>query len=271
TTTPSPGSSAATCCGRGRRSRPAPPRAEGRAPAHARGLLPTDGYPGAGSRDGQEAAGGITGCHPERSEGAVVEQKQIPRCARDDRYFLTAAFDHGPLMTAFDERPWVVCRDREPGADPPGWEKHHEKAPLARGFRFTPAVRRLLLDDGLLRHGLLRRRLGHGPGRGLLRHRGRGRARGLLGHLRTGVAVAGVVALALGGLAVALAHLVLLDSGLLECRSRRARGAEFYHAQGLLLSPEPSGAKPPESGGVPKGRGVEARSGARNARSGFWD
>src|SRR3546814_8998915 len=65
------------------------------------------------------------------------------------------------------------------------------------------------------------------------------RAGRLGGHVRTGVAVAGVVALALGGLAVALAHLVLLDSCLSECRSRRARGHGFYHARRRCLRPEP--------------------------------
>src|SRR3546814_5611355 len=90
-------------------------------------------------------------------------------------------------------------------------------------------------------------------------------------HVRTGVAVAGVVALALGGLAVALAHLVLLDSCLSECRSRRARGPGFYHARWCALALNLSGEKPPESGGAPKGRGVEDRSGARTTRSGNWD
>src|SRR5690606_22624047 len=50
-------------------------------------------FPAEGTRDpgGQEIAGGVTVCHPERSEGsAFLLPRQIPRCARDD----------GPLMTA---------------------------------------------------------------------------------------------------------------------------------------------------------------------------
>src|SRR5690606_19496893 len=61
----------------------------------------------------------------------------------------------------------------------------------------------LLLGDGLLGNHLAGRALA-----GLLRHRRGAGAGGGLRHLATGIAVAGVVALALGRLAVALAHRV---------------------------------------------------------------
>src|SRR5690606_7910072 len=87
----------------------------------------------------------------------------------------------------------------EPGA---------RKRPAQGGPFFIVGAGGLLLDDGLLRHDLLRR-LDHAlPAGGGSRGR-----RGLTGGGRpagTALAVAGVVALALEGLAVALAHRMLL-------------------------------------------------------------
>src|SRR5690606_31964152 len=84
--------------------------------------------------------------------------------------------------------------------------------------RLIPSVPFFLLSrlppvllGGVLRDGLLRGGLGRRLGGGLLHHRRRNRTGGLGHGARTGVAVAGVVTLALGSLAVALAHVVLLD------------------------------------------------------------
>src|SRR5690554_6308375 len=73
------------------------------------------------------------------------------------------------------------------------------KPAFRRALSFTAAARSFL-DDGLLRHDLLRR-LDHPAGGRGLRGRGGGRQ-----PVWTALAVAGVVALALEGPAVTLAH-----------------------------------------------------------------
>src|SRR3546814_17521770 len=87
---------------------------------------------------------------------------------------------------------------------PPRSTRTYLRFPYTTLFR---SLRRGLLGDGLLGDGL------GGLGRGLLHHRGLGGAGRLGGRrVRTGIAVAGVEALALGGLAVTLAHVrVLLE------------------------------------------------------------
>src|SRR5687768_1883922 len=75
--------------------------------------------------------------------------------------------------------------------------------PRVSGAFGSKAKTRRLPGSRLLRHDLLSRRLG---GCGLLGDRRAGAAGGLGGHVRAGIAVARVVALAFGGLAVALAH-----------------------------------------------------------------
>src|SRR5690606_28840110 len=99
----------------------------------------------------------------------------------------------------------------------PETTKGTEAIGARRPMAFVPSCFR-----GLLSGGPLDRLLGHGLGglgRGLLRHRGLGGAGRLGGDgVAAGVAVAGVVALALGGLAVALAHgrVLLEKTGILQ-------------------------------------------------------
>src|SRR5690606_41773407 len=107
-----------------------------------------------------------------------------------------------PRSTRQPAAPHAVpaCRPRTPSPE--------TTKPRSRGAPCVSACAPdLLLGDGLLRHGLLRRGLGHGLGGGLLRDRRCGRTGRLRSGLAAGVAVAGVVALALGRLAVALAHM----------------------------------------------------------------
>src|SRR5690606_11879751 len=128
----------------------------------------------------------------------------------------------------------------------------------------------LLLDDGLLRD-LLSRRLGDGPGRGLLRHRGGSGAGRLGGCLAAGIAVAGVVALALGGLAVALAHVCSWNRVLKVRIATRARPAILPCTAPLACPAHPL-EESPLSQGAPRRGGVwKPKAGARNTRSGFWD
>src|SRR5690606_37170405 len=96
---------------------------------------------------------------------------------------------------------------------PPATKRHEKKGTevIKRMRLITSVPFFFLLGSGLLGDGLLGGGLGRRLGRGLLHHRRRNRTGGLGDGTRTGVAVAGVVTLALGSLAVALAHVVLLD------------------------------------------------------------
>src|SRR5690606_27901151 len=115
----------------------------------------------------------------------------------------------GPLTPARSAFPGAAASAPTAGSSdaPP----MNDEAPRLRGFACVEPARGSVLGDGLLGHDLLRRGLGHGLGSGLLRDRRRGRTGRLRGDLAAGVAVAGVVALALGRLAIALAHRLLLE------------------------------------------------------------
>src|SRR5690606_11972530 len=115
---------------------------------------------------------------------------------------------------------WI--RGRGASAAPTGMKKPR------RGRGFGVAARAPLLLGRLLGDGLARR-LGHRLGRGLLRDRGgRGAgAAGGAGDAGARLAVAGDVALALGGLAVALAHVLLLENA-------RMLAAILMHAAGVV-------------------------------------
>src|SRR5690606_23053795 len=142
--------------------------------------------------------------------GSPTAARCAPACARTSPAGTSASRRSFATGSAASRR-WPCSP-----ADAASTEARKRKTPPERGFVRSATFRSgacALLRGRLLGDGLARR-LGHRLGRGLLRDRsGRGAgAAGGAGDAGARLAVAGDVALALGGLAVALAHLVLLEN-----------------------------------------------------------
>src|SRR5690606_4133042 len=124
----------------------------------------------------------------------------------------------------------------------------HTKKPRSGGAPRRHRRSGVLLLDHLL-GDLLCRRLADGlGGGGLLRNR-RGSSAGGLGHGLAGVAVAGVVALALGGLAVAFAHGLAPGSVLEQLKNPRVEA----RARGVASEPRSWRGKLPSLSQAPTG------------------